>query len=90
MVGHFFTNRLVLAFFIVAYHLKFWTCLEMLKALVHTILSNHSQRLDTQLPVRWLCMRGDYRQNQVSIYIMLFAHAVFNIFTVVLDTTNCI
>ncbi|KAK2552593.1 hypothetical protein P5673_026244 [Acropora cervicornis] len=33
MVRHFFTNRLVLAFFIVAYHLKFWTCLKMLRGL---------------------------------------------------------
>ena len=35
-------------------------------------------------------MRGDYRQNYVWDLVMLFANAVFNVFTGVFDVTNCV
>ena len=35
-------------------------------------------------------MRGNYRQNEVWNFIMLFADAVFNVFTGVFHVTKCV
>ena len=35
-------------------------------------------------------MRGDYRQNYVWNFVMLFVNAVRNVLTGVFDVTNCV